>query len=736
MPIQPAVTVAIASYNASAYIEAAIRSAQAQTVHEIEILVVDDASSDDSPARVRAMALDDPRIRLDVLPANRGPGGARNRAIELARGRWYAVLDADDLMHPERLERLLAMATADNADMAADNLLLFDPTDPSVNTGFLTPERARERTWIDLPAYLDETLLLQSKANLGYLKPLIRMDRLRDTGILYDETLRIGEDDDLILRLLAAGLRYRLSPDLTYFYRRHSSSISHRLNDQHVARMASQEDRFRQALIHRGARIPKALDRRRLAVRRAGAFVHLVDRLKARDIAGAVRAVAETPSSALLLHMPISAALGRIGARLGLKRKTVAPPPLDGRNIALISRQRLVGRTNGSSTYLLDMVEALSDAGWRVHLIQPSPVVLGRWPVLKFKPAMRRFASISIRGVVRVGDLAIATDPRIYLAAARAVAAQLLNAARLPSAWLGAKPAPYAVAAPYVPEDNLYLARHAPASADRIILDYMFQTEALPYVLRPGVKSAIVMHDLFHARSEGFSRQNAADSVATITAADETRLLGRADAVIAIQAAEQAWVRTALPASTVIVTPQPAHPVAEAQVGEDDLALFVGSNTAPNVIGLNWFFQTCWPTVLAARPSAKLLVAGSVGRAVSAVPAGVQVLGVVDDLAALYTRAGVVISPLTTGSGLKIKLIEALAAGKATVATSVTLQGVEQAVTPVVRHADEARAFAAATAELMADRKARETLATLALAAARAHFGSEQCYAGLKAWLA
>ena len=112
----------------------------------------------------------------------------------------------------------------------------------------------------------------------------------------------------------------------------------------------------------------------------------------------------------------------------------------------------------------------------------------------------------------------------------------------------------------------------------------------------------------------------------------------------------------------------------------------------------------------------------------------VQMLGVVDDLSALYRRAGVVVSPLTTGSGLKIKLIEALAQGKAIVATSVTLQGVEERVGPAVALADEAPAFADHVIRLMADPAARLALATRALDTARARFNDEDCYGPVAAW--
>jgi succinoglycan biosynthesis protein ExoO len=300
---------------------------------------------------------------------------------------------------------------------------------------------------------------------------------------------------------------------------------------------------------------------------------------------------------------------------------------------------------------------------------------------------------------------------------------------------LGAKPAAYAIAAPWSAEDLVYVAREAPLNADRIILDYMFQGEAIGYALRPDSPSAIVMHDLFHGRTSGFEAQAASDSTVVVDEAAELGMLARADAVIAIQKAEADFVRSRLAKSSVILAPIAAKPVTTIAPGEDDTLLFVGSGTAPNVLGLQWLFDKVWPTVHAARPRARLRIAGNVSRAFAGAPEGVQFLGPVGDLGPLYDGAGVVISPLNTGSGLKIKLIEAIAQGKAVVATTVTLQGVEAELGPCVSVADEPDAFAQALIGLLGDRAARADLAERALSAARAQFSAEACYRDFVAWL-
>lgn len=101
------VSVVIPAYNATATIGATLESVRRQTWPDIEIIVIDDGSSDDTAAQVSRHAAADSRIRL-VVQANGGVAAARNRGIADARGSLVAPLDADDLWHPNKLERQVA----------------------------------------------------------------------------------------------------------------------------------------------------------------------------------------------------------------------------------------------------------------------------------------------------------------------------------------------------------------------------------------------------------------------------------------------------------------------------------------------------------------------------------------------------------------------------------------------------------------------------------------------------
>jgi succinoglycan biosynthesis protein ExoO len=401
------------------------------------------------------------------------------------------------------------------------------------------------------------------------------------------------------------------------------------------------------------------------------------------------------------------------------------------RHVLFISRQRIVGATNGSSTYLLDLAHAVRAAGMIPHLVQPSPTVAGRWPMLTMRAETDVFASHRIRGMVRIGRRWISPVPRVYAAVARAVAASIARRLGVTARWTVDRPLPYAVAIPWTPADHAWLAAAARGIADVAIADYMFCAEGFRDLPDTAVPTAIVMHDLFHARAG-----KGQDSVALVDREQEIAMLAQADAVIAIQSAEAGFVTAHVPDTEAILAPMAASSVATAQPGRADRILFVGSNTAPNSVGLQWFFDSVWPAVRAAWPDARLDIAGSVARAFpQGGPEGVAFLGLVDDLDPLYAAAGIVISPLTFGSGLKIKLVEALAKGKAIVATTVTLQGCEAQCEGAVRVTDDPATFAGDIVALHRDDDARRALAEAALAAARRHFSAEACHAAFADWL-
>jgi len=279
---RPLISVVMANYEAGPKLDPAMASVLGQTIADIEVLVCDDASGDDSLERIARFAAADPRVRLIPAEANGGPAQARNRGLEAARGEWIAIVDADDILHPERFERLLAAARHFGADIVADDLLHFHE-DGSPSRLLLGPEenlpfRVTIERWLSAGT--------DGSPPLGYLKPLIRADRL--AGIRYDTTLRIGEDFDLVLRLIHAGAEMWVVPEPFYLYRRHKSSISYRLSardmqsmfDSHkalAARLGPLDTDAATAFAARGRQLADGL-----------AYEYLVEALKTRRPAAAL----------------------------------------------------------------------------------------------------------------------------------------------------------------------------------------------------------------------------------------------------------------------------------------------------------------------------------------------------------------------------------------------------------------------------------------------------------------
>ena len=711
--MDPIVSVVMANHNGARFLSDAIRSVLRQGVRELELIVSDDASTDDSVSIVRDWARCDDRVRLLVADTNAGPGAARNRAIDRARGEWLAIVDADDLLHPERFERMLQ--GAGNADLIADNMLVFHD-DSAMKPHRLMSRRDLDRLCgrpVGLAEYVRANGLFGGGPGLGFLKPLVRACALRAAGVRYDPCLRIAEDYDLVARLLASGADYRIIPELTYFYRKHRGSISHRTSRRVLEPMLDADERFR--IEHAALLTPpvrQALDWRRRSILEARAFDDLVTGLQARSAGAVFSAVAARPSVALRLRTPI---LDRARRRLAGARRCA--PGGGARPVAcVISRQRVVGATNGSSAYLLALAKGLAAIGFDVRFVSPSPATFGSWPALPLRPEMSVFRSVAFRGGIKFGSIVVATDAHTLWRAMLAAVDRVVVRAGLGGS--GIAKAPYAIALPWSDDDLVFVATHA-RGASVVMADYAFGTEAIAYAIDHD-RSLVVMHDLFSSMRPG-------SLVKPITIHDEMQMLRRADTIIAIQRNEAAAVRACLPDRTIALVAMPADPLPCSQPGLADRVLFVGSDTAPNREGVAWFLDEVWPVIRSARPEAVLDIAGSVCADIPRRPAGVRLHGRVDRLDTLYRDAAVVISPLKIGTGLKIKLVEALAHGKAMVVTSTTLQGIEDSAGDAVRQADGPREFAAATVELLSDVSTRLELGERALALARTRFGRATC---------
>jgi glycosyltransferase involved in cell wall biosynthesis len=718
----PTVSVIVASYNASRYIAHAISSIQKQTLRNIEIIVSDDASTDDSVEIVTRLMSDDARIRLVRGARNCGPAAARNRALDVARGQWIAVVDSDDYIHPTRLATLLDVASRDGADIVADDLLFFDSEHSRRPTTLLNGRWARRPFSIEATEYVRLNKMYGAGPFLGYLKPFFRSDLIVANSVRYDENLRIGEDYSFVLALLRQGARFRVYPLLLYFYRRHASSISHRLETSALVALKTAAFQLLKELTPAELELRGEVAAGIRSIDRALAYEAIIGLLKMGNWRQAMQAIIAHPSASAMLRLPLLARLRRLWAGPGSMRSKRARP-----QACILSRQRVVGRTNGSSVYLLDLAQALAGCGVDVHFLSPSPTTLGRWPYLKLSDDLSFLKSVRIRGTWRLGRLVVSADPQRLIRGTLALLDIVLLRLGLSTTPYFNRD-PYSIKLPLTRRDQLYIARYAPHLGDFLIADYCFLTDALPYALRPDAPSAVVMHDRFSRISLEAGNTGGHRGTPALTEVEECELLSRADFILAIQWDEADYVRRRLPGHRVVVTPMAAHPAEAPQPGRDGSILFVGSSAAPNVEGIRWFIENCWDSIRSSHPSARLSVAGTVTQFMGPMPNGIQNLGFVDSIDPLYEDAAVIISPLRSGTGLKIKLIEALGHGKSIVGTSKTVEGVEEYLADAIVVEDEPADFSEAVVALLDDRKARLELASRGLAKIKLYFSPEKCY--------
>jgi len=214
----PLVSVIVPAFNAASTVNETLLSVLAQTYAHIEVIVVDDGSTDDTAAAVARVAANDPRVRLERRSRS-GVAAARNLAIRAASGEFIAPVDADDLWHPSKLERQLKRFEAGEPDLGLvyswyrlidrDGRVLGDGAQPAIEG------------WV-LHQHLQWNFVQNGSA------PLIRAKAL--SGLGYEPTLQRqgapGCEDYLLQLQLSRRWRFGCAPGFLVGYRRSRDAMS------------------------------------------------------------------------------------------------------------------------------------------------------------------------------------------------------------------------------------------------------------------------------------------------------------------------------------------------------------------------------------------------------------------------------------------------------------------------------------------------------------------------------
>jgi glycosyltransferase involved in cell wall biosynthesis len=237
----PRVSAAIITHNRANYLADAITSVLAQTVDDVELIVVDDGSTDET-ADVVAPYLD--RIRY-VRQERRGKAAARNAAVELARGELIAFCDSDDIWYPDRLERQLA-ALEDHPDVG----MVHGHVDVMSSDGLPLPDRTSEMRALFGAAHHPQATYASYAFDCRCMSSTILVPRsVFDVVGVYDCELPI-EDYDFYLRLVLefevlfldgpALAQYRVHDEKTTDYQLGTGQIQ--TAEKHLAMLDARSD--------------------------------------------------------------------------------------------------------------------------------------------------------------------------------------------------------------------------------------------------------------------------------------------------------------------------------------------------------------------------------------------------------------------------------------------------------------------------------------------------------------
>jgi glycosyltransferase involved in cell wall biosynthesis len=221
----PEISVLIPVFNKASYLDACLKSVLEQSLKALEIICIDDCSTDESLAIARRHAADDPRVVVVQTAVNSGPGVARNAGLERARGKYVSFLDADDLLPADALATLhelavstgsqLTKGTLGNCSAKRNGIWLSD--EPKV--GERRSLRLRDEPALWIPYFFVCYL---------YSRQFLAENRIKFP------LLRAGEDPVFLTRCLTKARTISATSAITYIYRRDGSTGQRRVTPQHL----------------------------------------------------------------------------------------------------------------------------------------------------------------------------------------------------------------------------------------------------------------------------------------------------------------------------------------------------------------------------------------------------------------------------------------------------------------------------------------------------------------------
>ncbi|MDY6838324.1 MAG: glycosyltransferase [Thermodesulfobacteriota bacterium] len=418
--------------------------------------------------------------------------------------------------------------------------------------------------------------------------------------------------------------------------------------------------------------------------------------------------------------------------------------------ILVVTRAFPVENTIGSHSYLLALVAYLKKSGFRVRLLVLDPSPGGNVPVFVIPASARRLFPVLARDNIQISHLLLRfksfADCLVspVWAAYYAVAEALQNLLCRP--FHGAMIRMHHILRQFATvknntvqpwdalttSDEVDFCRNAflADKPDVVIANYAFLGHVFSAIPpeTPALR-VILTHDVRHERVRDFEKKRIPIlGESELDLQKEKRLLAGAQLLLAIQEEDAASLKDMMPQCEVLTVPMPAVLKSTLANQVSGRCLFVGSLANHNVYGLNWLLENVWPLVLRSVPYATLHVCGTVCHTITKEAQNVSFLGRVDDLITEYGAAQVCLVPLIVGSGLKIKLVEALSYGRVCVSTPIGVQGIRDIQDKAVVVADSAQSFAMAVQRILTDTDKRRSMEEQARSFVSARLSPETVY--------
>ena len=248
------VSVIMPIYNAGEYLSRAIGDVLRQTLADIELICVDDGSTDDSYDILEGVEKNDGRVKL-ISEKNFGPSVARNRGLKEARGEYIMFLDADDMFEPTLLKTLYDLAERDNLDIAVTRYDIYNESQNRIFSATEEPNAAIFAGGVvtSKNEYPDHIL----SSTTGYVwNKLYRASFLRDKKLAFDPDLYVFEDVHFTCCTMATAERVGMAEDVQVHHRIYSEQSRATLFRKYYGQVPVVYSKIKKFLMQRGMYIP------------------------------------------------------------------------------------------------------------------------------------------------------------------------------------------------------------------------------------------------------------------------------------------------------------------------------------------------------------------------------------------------------------------------------------------------------------------------------------------------